>query len=100
MRALQSGKGFGELRADLNDLHYRRYQESHEERVSKEAADGERSSENLPRSKEHDYRADDPQQYAGGEAHDRGRGKTSNYVLQQAHDASGKDLLFAILGVI
>ncbi len=100
MRPLQAGKRFGELGADLYDLHHRGDQKSHEQRVSEEAADGQRAGENLPRSEKHDERSDHAEQHARGKAHDRGCGKTLNYVVQQPQHARGKHLLLARFGVV
>ena len=40
-RAFQAGQRFGELGADLHDLHDRRNQEAKEQRVGEESADGQ-----------------------------------------------------------
>src|SRR5262249_61825428 len=57
VRALQASHRFGKLRSNLHDLHHRRYEESHEQRVGEEAANGQRTSENLPRANKHNDRA-------------------------------------------
>ena len=97
VRAFQSGQRFGELGADLNDLHDGRDQEAKEKRVSEETADGQHASRDLARADVHDHGADHAQKQTGGEAHDRRGSQGSQHVFEQTLHAARENILLALL---
>ena len=68
--SLQAGQGLSELCSDLDNLHDRRNQESHEHVVAEITTGGHGPREHLSRSNEHDHGTHNPQQDARREAHD------------------------------
>ena len=69
-RTLQAGQRFCNLSPNRHHLQHWGYQEAHEHRVHKEAANRQTSGENLPCSEIHHYSAHDPEQHGRGETHD------------------------------
>ncbi len=98
--AFEAGQGFGDLRADADDLKDRRDQQPEEKGEGEKGAGGHGAGENLPRAEIHDQGADDAHQAGGREAHDRGRGEGLQHVFEQTLRAGGENFFLALFGVI
>ena len=98
--AIEAGKGFSELRADVHNLEDRRDHEGQEDVVLEIVADRPRAVENSCAAQPHHQSRDQPEHGGGGRAKDAGHGKRLHHVLQKAVDTLGKDRGFAVFGVV
>lgn len=98
--AFEAGDGFGELGADADDLEDGGDEEAHEGGEGDEAAEGEGAGEDLAAAHVHDEGADDAEQDGGGEAEEGDAGEGLHDVVEDALGAGGKDLFFAVFGVV
>ena len=98
--AIESGNGFGQLRAHGDNLDDRSDQISQNHGVGDIVADGERVRNYQSSTNVHDQCADHTQNDSGRQAHHGLSGQCADDIFQQALNAAGEHLRFAIFRVI
>ncbi len=98
--AVEAGDGFGELRADGNELDDGNSHEGEEHDVGHVAAGGELSRDDTMRAEVHDEGTDDAEDSGRGERHERLRSKRGDDVVEKSLGTGGEDVGLALLGVI
>ena len=98
--AVEAGEGFGELRADGDELHDGRGHEGEHHDVGHVAAGSELADGVEVRAHVHDDHADDAEDDGGRERHEGLRGERADDVLEEAVDTAGEDRGFAVFGVV
>ena len=98
--ALEAGDGFGDLRADGDDLKHRSNQETEEKIERKPVAQGHAAAQNFVAAQLQHESADDSEKGRAGKAHQGGGRERFQNVVEQTLDACAENPLFAFLGVI
>src|SRR4029077_13732448 len=99
-RAFEAGDGFGQLRADGNDLKNRSDQHREKRGVHEEHAGGHAAGDDAVRADVHDDGGNDADQRGAGKTHQGSGSERLEYVVQQALYTDAENSFFALFGVV
>ena len=81
-------------------MKHRRNEQAEENCVFEKNAERHGAGQNMPRSQEHNRRADDTHQAGGGKAHQRRRGESLQNVIEQPLDSARENFFLARFRVV